>query len=105
MNVTEERTHELIAQRAAEWFVANRGGALAGEERAAFVALQKASPEHVREYLAVASLSREVGAVVRGDEVDVHALLAAASMEEQAVANVVALPGSSADAATFARAT
>jgi len=59
MSVSDEQVRDLIAQQAADWFVANRTE-LAPRERAAFAEWLRASPVHVEEYLAVAATSRDL---------------------------------------------
>ena len=56
---SEQRVRDLIAQQSADWFVANRAG-LSATERDAFVSWLKASPVHVEEYLALASVARDL---------------------------------------------
>ncbi len=97
MSDTEELSERLIAQRAAEWFVANRSDELSAEERTEFVAWLKASPMHMREYLAIAGVSGDLGEVVTNVDIDLDVLLRAAA--EDQCASVVPLrstiPGSS----------
>lgn len=82
MSTADEMARSLIAQRAVEWFIVHRGEAAPrAEERAAFVAWLKASPEHVREYLAVAGFSRELGSAVCELDVPLEDLLQQASRE------------------------
>jgi transmembrane sensor len=59
MTAIEERVRDLIAQQAADWFVANRGQP-SSRERAEFAAWLKASPVHVEEYLGLAALTRDL---------------------------------------------
>jgi ferric-dicitrate binding protein FerR (iron transport regulator) len=55
MSAREEQVRSLIAQDAADWFVASRAG-LTASERNDFGKWPKASPVHVEEYLALARL-------------------------------------------------
>jgi ferric-dicitrate binding protein FerR (iron transport regulator) len=48
MSVNDERLRDLIAQQAADWFVANRAE-LSAREREDFTAWLQASPVHVEE--------------------------------------------------------
>lgn len=48
------------ALEAAEWFLRHESGALSGDEKAEFHGWLKASPLHVREYLAVARTSHHL---------------------------------------------
>ena len=59
MRSSDHALRDLIAQQAANWFLANREE-LAGPEREAFAAWLRASPRHVEEYLALAAMSRDL---------------------------------------------
>jgi transmembrane sensor len=54
----DDQIRDAIAQRAADWFMANRVGTLDQAEREAFFAWLKASPVHVEEYLSIAVAER-----------------------------------------------
>ncbi len=84
MKGTDELSESLIAQRAAEWFIAHRGGELSGSEREALVAWLKESPVHMREYLAIAQMSGELGDAAREIDVELEALLQAAEADRGA---------------------
>jgi transmembrane sensor len=56
---------ELIAQEAADWFVANREG-LDSTQSATFAAWLRASPQNIEEYMNIASIGRDVR-VASGD--------------------------------------
>jgi transmembrane sensor len=81
MNTMDERMQSLVTERAAEWFIAHRGGTLSSTERAEFVAWLRASPEHIREYLAVAGASRDVATAALDFDVDLETLLEEARQE------------------------
>ena len=85
----DDMARSAITQRAAEWFVAHRSGALGVGERAAFVAWLKASPEHVREYLAMAGISRDTALAARALDIDIEELVRSAQTEDKH--NVVSL--------------
>jgi transmembrane sensor len=51
--------HELIAEEAADWFVANREG-LDATQSAAFATWLKASPRNIEEYLSITLIGREL---------------------------------------------
>src|ERR1700751_1477799 len=51
--------HELVAEEAADWFVANREG-LDATQSAAFAAWLKASPRNIEEYLSITLIGREL---------------------------------------------
>jgi transmembrane sensor len=77
----EERVRRLIAQDAAEWFVANRAG-LSARERQNFAAWLKASPLNVEEYLAFSVIARDLREVCRESPESLDALLARAQAED-----------------------
>jgi transmembrane sensor len=56
----EHKMHEWIAARALEWFVAHRAGDLNEAQQERFIDWLRASPEHVREYLALTGLSEDM---------------------------------------------
>jgi len=62
-------------EEAAEWFAAHRANALSEDERKAFVAWLRASPDHIGEYLAFAELEHELNAAFRHSSVDIAELL------------------------------
>jgi transmembrane sensor len=59
MNVSEERERDLVAQEAADWYVANREGLDEGQ-RAEFARWLKRSPAHLQEYLEATVLARDL---------------------------------------------
>ncbi len=59
MSTNNERLRDLIAQQAADWFVANRAEPSV-REREEFAAWLKTSPLHVEEYLGVATIARDL---------------------------------------------
>jgi transmembrane sensor len=81
MNATEDRVRSLIAQEAADWFVANRAG-LAAKERQSFTAWLRASPVHVEEYLALSVIARDLRAACEAPQSSIDDLLARAQHEE-----------------------
>src|ERR1700741_2758590 len=79
MNAKEDQIRALVAEEAADWFVANREG-LGTEETDQFAAWLKASPVNVEEYLAVAVTARDL----RQAGPDPHTSLDALLMEARA---------------------
>lgn len=79
MNDTDKLSESLTTQRAAEWFIANRGGELSASEREVFVAWLKASPVHMREYLAISNTSGDLAKVARTSDADLQTLLQSAA--------------------------
>lgn len=91
MENTEDRSLQAITEQAAEWFVAQREP-LSDTERQKFVAWLQASPVHVREYLAIAAMSRDLAEPELFDAALVQRLLAEALQEPPAQsANVVSI--------------
>jgi len=88
MTSSRMQSRDQIAEEAADWFVENRGGSLDRNTRAAFIAWLKASPVHVEEYLAIATLARDVSAAADDPLMDEESLLAQVSREPE---NVVPL--------------
>ncbi len=85
MPASDDRVRQLIAQEAADWFVANRGG-LDESERPRFTAWLCASPMHVEEYLAVASIAQQLPGARSAEAPSIESLLARAHAEEQSAA-------------------
>lgn len=83
MAANEQPVRRLIAQEAADWFVANRGG-LTARERSDFAAWLRSSPVHVQEYLSLSVIARDLRAACRDSEESLEALVARARNEEVA---------------------
>jgi transmembrane sensor len=81
---TDQQIRSAITERAAQWFMAHRVGALGESERAAFLAWLKASPLHVEEYLGVAALERSLQAATDDPDVSLDALLERAHQDTSA---------------------
>jgi transmembrane sensor len=75
MTPNDEDIRSAIATQAAEWFLANQSGTLPESERAAFLAWLKTSPVHVREFLGVAGVSRDIERTVVRDPVPLEEFL------------------------------
>jgi len=73
----EDKVLTAIADEAAAWFVKNRSPAVTAAERAAFIAWLRESPVHVHEYLAIATLARDVEAVARESAAELEQVPAA----------------------------
>jgi transmembrane sensor len=71
---SENRKRTIIAEEAADWFVANREGIESGEQRR-FAAWLKASPVHVEEYLGIAQLAGDLREAVADPALSLDALL------------------------------
>ena len=81
----ERAVIELIAETAANWYLAHREGELSPAERREFLRWLRASPVHVREYLAIARLGPELGAAAQHVGQPTHALLDAARAADTVV--------------------
>src|SRR5262249_20744532 len=90
MTTSDQEIRAAIAQQAGEWVIANQAGSLDEEESAAFLAWLKASPMHVREYLAVARIAHHLPAVVGQPQVPLETFLAQQPAGDDRVAS---LPG------------
>ena len=81
MRSNDKALRDLIAEQAANWFLANRVE-LAGPEREEFAAWLRASPVHVEEYLALAVMSRDLREVCAEWAGSVDSLVSAARAAE-----------------------
>jgi len=85
MRTRDERLHVLIAEQAAEWYVSNRDGVPAQQQREDFMRWLRASPVHVAEYLAIAGMERDVGDAARRNATPLRQLLREAGVPERVV--------------------
>jgi transmembrane sensor len=85
--------HELIAEEAADWLVANREG-LNSTQKAAFATWLRASPQNIEEYLNIASIGSDLRAACNDPEVSFEDLMKRALEAENPVA-VARAPGPS----------
>ena len=83
MSARENQVRSLIAQDAADWFVASRAG-LTANERNAFATWLKASPLHVEEYLALEVIGRDLRKACEASQSYVDELLARVRHEDAA---------------------
>ena len=90
--MSEARLHPAhTTQEAAHWHALQRQGRLSETQRARFMDWLVASPEHLREYLAIGRVAGELGDAMRGMTIDLEALSDAESTQTTPD-NVVALP-------------
>jgi transmembrane sensor len=82
MSAREDQVRGLIAQDAADWFVASRGG-LTADERDDFAVWLKASPVHVEEYLALEVIGRDLREACGASQYSIDEILARALREER----------------------
>ncbi|WP_407353344.1 FecR family protein [Luteimonas sp. R10] len=80
-----------ITQEAAHWHALQRQVGLGAAQQARFMDWLVASPEHLREYLAIARVAGELGDVLRAMPIDLEALIDDEA-PQPAPDNVVALP-------------
>src|SRR6202000_773780 len=79
MSLNDERVRNLIAQEAADWFVANRAG-LTVKERQTFATWINASPVHVEEYLALSAIACDLREACEDQAGDLEGLVARARL-------------------------
>lgn len=103
MRSDDPRMRELIAQTAAEWYVAHREGGLSEAQRSEFMRWLRSSPLHVAEYLAVAGMAHDIGEAARQHPASRDALLAEAGPEPEVIALWQQAPGMSPPAITRRR--
>lgn len=75
MTASEQLVNAGIAEQAREWFVANDEGPLGAQETAAFLTWLRASPVHVRAFLRVSRLARDIKAAGDDPDLSLEALL------------------------------
>jgi transmembrane sensor len=75
MTTSEQLVNAAIAEQARGWFVANEEGPLGAQETAAFLTWLRASPVHVRAFLRVSRIARDLKAVREVPEYSLAALL------------------------------
>lgn len=81
----------LATQKAAHWHALQRQGGLDTAQQAQFMDWLVASPEHLREYLAISRIAGELGDALRAMPIDLEALIDGDSAQPSSD-NVVALP-------------
>lgn len=82
---TDDQLHSLIAEQAAEWYVAHRDGELAPSQRQAFMRWLRASPMHVAEYLSIVGIAQDMCDAARQDTTPLQQLLREASAADRVV--------------------
>jgi len=82
MTSSDEHVHAVIARQAGEWFAAIEDGPLDEGERVAFTAWLKASPMHVKEFLGVAVIARDLPAAADDPDVPIESLLEQARTDD-----------------------
>ena len=74
----DEQVRTAIAEQAGEWFVANDEGPLNAQDSEALATWLKASPVHIEEFLAVATIARDLKQARADSEYSLEAILARA---------------------------
>jgi transmembrane sensor len=82
MTSNDKQVRAAIADKAAEWLVANDDGPLDEREAAGLAAWLRASPVHVEEFLGVAVVARDLREAGSDPEFSVEAVLAGARAED-----------------------
>src|ERR1700751_4868745 len=82
MTPKDEQGRAVVAEQAAEWFVANDAGPLEERESGALVAWLKTSPVNVEEFLGVTVIARDLREACADPEESLEALLARAQVDE-----------------------
>ena len=85
MRTPDEQLHALIAEQAAEWYVAHRDDVLAPSQQQAFMRWLRASPVPVAEYLSIAGVARDIGDAARQNTTPLQPLLREADMADRVV--------------------
>ena len=75
MTASEHLVNAAIAAQARGWFVAHDEGPLGAQETAAFLTWLRASPVHVRAFLRVSRIARDLKAAAEGPDFALEALL------------------------------
>jgi hypothetical protein len=89
MTSSEEHLHAVIARQAGEWFATIEDGLFGEEERVAFTAWLKASPLHVKEFLGVAVIARDLPEAADDPDFPVESLLEQARTDDAEVVVVL----------------
>jgi transmembrane sensor len=84
MTKAQQELRDLVAEQAADWFVANRESPTPAS-KAAFVEWLRTSRLHVEEYLAIAGLAHALPSTRDGDAPDLAPLIEAARADEPRV--------------------
>ena len=85
-SIPQRRINAQIAHEAAQWFVANREGALPPDQARAFMQWLQASPEHLAEYLEVAAIAEFAPGAARQDPIALEELLDQLRVQDNVVA-------------------
>jgi transmembrane sensor len=93
VNTRDEHLRDMIAEQAADYFVAHRDGGLSDEQEQEFLRWLRTSPLHVAEYLGVAGVARDVAGAAKQIDMPLDELIASATGAGQVIAiNITATP-------------
>lgn len=92
MPASDDRVRQLIAQEAADWFVANQEG-IEQSEWPRFALWLRTSPMHVEEYLAVASIAQQLPGARSAQAPSIESLLERAHADEEVAARRIGPAG------------
>jgi transmembrane sensor len=81
----EQRMQEWVVNRAAEWFAAHRAGDLNEAQREEFIDWLRASPTHLREYLALTGFSEDLKSLAKGFGASADTLIERARNEPEVI--------------------
>jgi transmembrane sensor len=76
VTASDEEIRGAIAEQAGKWFIAQQTESLTEEESASFLAWLKTSPLHVREYLGIARIARQLPTALGPPRVPLETFLA-----------------------------
>src|SRR3974377_1977024 len=81
MTASEQLVNTAIAEQARGWFVAHDEGPLGAQETTAFLTWLRASPVHVRAYLRISRIARDLKAAAEDPNFALEALLEEARVD------------------------
>jgi transmembrane sensor len=81
MTPTDDQIRTAIALQAADWLVANQSGSLDQKEHGEFMDWLRTSPIHVREYLRVEAIARDLSSVLAEPQTSIEALASEARVD------------------------
>ena len=86
MTAKDDHLRDLIAEQAADYFVAHRAGNPSEAQKQEFLRWLRTSPIHVAEYLAVADLARDLDGAASALDIPLEELVASANSGGEVVA-------------------
>lgn len=86
MSAKDDQLRDLIAEQAADFFVAHRAGNAGDAQKQEFLRWLRTSPMHVAEYLAMADLARDLGGAAKNLDLPLEELVLSATSGGEIVA-------------------